>query len=103
VTNENDCDLSPTPFLLIFIISTELLHFVYHHGLRLRIPALRMVWDKQPLAETLRRLDVMGIGTLVFDPCANRTRQGDFLDVMQHNVENLSTAYPLPKQGACRR
>ncbi|MEA2078383.1 MAG: hypothetical protein U9P00_00720 [Pseudomonadota bacterium] len=62
-------------------------------------PAQWMIWEKQAVPETLRRLDAMGIGTLVFDSCANRPRQGDFLDVMQHNVQNLSEAYPLPEQG----
>jgi len=41
----------------------------------------------------------MGIGPLVFDPCANRLRQGDLLDVMQQNMQNLDRAYPLPEQG----
>jgi len=61
-------------------------------------PAQWMIWEKQPMPEIARRLDAMGIGTLVFDPCANRPRQGDFLDVMQQNVQNLSKAYPLPEQ-----
>ena len=56
-------------------------------------PAQWMMWEKQPAAGTLKQLDAMGIGVLVFDPCANRPRQGDFLDVMQHNVQNLSRAY----------
>ncbi|MEN8761769.1 MAG: metal ABC transporter substrate-binding protein [Thiogranum sp.] len=62
-------------------------------------PAQWMIWEKQPVAETGRRLDSMSIGTLVFDPCANRPRQGDFLGVMQQNVRNLSKAYALPEQG----
>jgi len=62
-------------------------------------PAQWMIWEKQPVAEINRRLDTMNIRTLVFDPCANRPGQGDFLDVMQQNVQNLSEAYPLPKQG----
>jgi zinc transport system substrate-binding protein len=62
-------------------------------------PAQWMIWEKQPVPEIVRRLDTMNIGTLVFDPCANRPGQGDFLDVMQQNVQNLSEAYPLPKQG----
>jgi len=64
-----------------------------------RFPAQWMIWEKQPVAETGRRLDSMSIGTLVFDPCANRPRQGDFLGVMQQNVRNLSKAYALPEQG----
>jgi len=62
-------------------------------------PAQWMIWEKQPVPEIAGRLDDMGIGTLVLDPCANRPRQGDFLDVMQHNVQNLSEAYPLSEQG----
>jgi len=58
-----------------------------------RFPAQWMIWEKQPVAETGRRLDSMSIGTLVFDPCANRPGQGDFLSVMQQNVQNLSKAY----------
>ena len=57
-------------------------------------PAQWMLWEKQPALETRRRLEAMGISTLVFDPCANRPEQGDFLEVMQHNVRNLSRAYP---------
>jgi zinc transport system substrate-binding protein len=62
-------------------------------------PAQWMIWEKQPLPEIARRLETMNIGTLVFDPCANRPGQGDFLDVMQQNVRNLSKAYTLPEQG----
>jgi len=62
-------------------------------------PAQWMIWEKQPVPEIAGRLDAMGIRTLVFDPCANRPRQGDFLDVMQQNVQNLSKAYPLLIQG----
>jgi len=62
-------------------------------------PAQWMFWEKQPVPEIVRRLDAMGIGTLVFNPCANHPRQGDFLDVMQQNVQNLSEAYSLPEQG----
>jgi zinc transport system substrate-binding protein len=62
-------------------------------------PAQWMIWEKQPVPEITGRLDAMGIGTLVFDPCGNRPRQGDFLDVMQQNVQNLSKAYPLLIQG----
>lgn len=63
------------------------------------LPAQWMIWEQQPVPEIAGRLDAMGIGTLVFDPCANRPRQGDFLDVMQQNVRNLSEAYPLLIQG----
>jgi zinc transport system substrate-binding protein len=58
-----------------------------------RFPAQWMIWEKRPLSEISERLDAMGIATLVFDPTANRPPQGDFLEVMQQNVGNLSRAY----------
>ena len=56
-------------------------------------PAQWMLWEKQPVSATITRLDAMGIGVLVFDPCAGRPEQGDFLSVMQQNIENLKKAY----------
>lgn len=41
----------------------------------------------------LRGLAQMGIGSLVFDPCANRPEQGDFLSVMKTNVAQLRLAF----------
>jgi zinc transport system substrate-binding protein len=35
----------------------------------------------------------MGIESVVFDPCANRPEDGDFLTVMKRNMEELKTAY----------
>jgi len=52
-----------------------------------------MLWEKQPLPEIAQQLDSMGIGIAVFDPCANRPANGDFLSVMQQNIANLRRAY----------
>ncbi len=55
--------------------------------------ALWMIWEKQPLSEAVTRLDSVGIGVLVFDPCAGRPEQGDFLSVMQQNIRNMKKAW----------
>lgn len=56
-------------------------------------PAGWMLWQRQPLQETAARLKTMDIDVLVFDPCAARPGQGDFLSVMKRNVLNLGKAY----------
>jgi zinc transport system substrate-binding protein len=56
-------------------------------------PAEWMLWEKQPLPEIEEKLDTMGIGIVVFDPCANRPASGDFLKVMRQNIANLQRAY----------
>ena len=55
-------------------------------------PADWMLWEKQPLPEIAQQLDTMGIGMVVFDPCANRPAKGDFLSVMQDNITILRKA-----------
>jgi zinc transport system substrate-binding protein len=52
-----------------------------------------MIWEGAPNPETERRLREMGIRSLVFDPCANRPEQGDFLSVMRRNVDDLAAAF----------
>ena len=56
-------------------------------------PALWMLWQDAPSAEIRARLQSLGIGVVVFQSCANRPPQGDFLDVMQRNLENLKTVF----------
>ena len=56
-------------------------------------PAQWMIWEKQPLSKTVTRLDSMGIDVLVFDTCAGRPEQGDFLSVMQQNIRNMKKAW----------
>lgn len=51
-----------------------------------------MIWEAKPSDEIVARLKQMGIGSVVFDPCANRPEKGDFLGVMRQNVENLGQA-----------
>jgi zinc transport system substrate-binding protein len=56
-------------------------------------PANWMIWEGEPMKESAQRLQAFGIHSLVFDPCGNAPNQGDFLSVMQQNLENLSPAF----------
>ena len=47
------------------------------HGFQLLIPGFRVA---------------TGVCSIVFDPTGNRPKQGDFMAVMQQNIENLATA-----------
>ena len=61
--------------------------------LHVRHPSQWMVWEAEPLVESVTRLEGMGVQSVVFDPCGNRPEEGDFLTVMRKNVENLRTAF----------
>jgi zinc transport system substrate-binding protein len=56
---------------------------------RERFLANWMLWEQQPLSAIEEKLRSIGIGIAVFDPCARRPAEGDFLKVMQRNVDNL--------------
>jgi len=48
-----------------------------------------MVWEGEPIDATVERLEAMGIGSLVYAPCASAPREGDFLSVMLANAAAL--------------
>ncbi len=52
-------------------------------------PAKRMLWEGQPLEKTRKTLQELGVETLVYDPCGNKPEEGDFLEVMRRNVDQL--------------
>ena len=52
-----------------------------------------MIWEVKPESGTVAKLKSIGIVSLVFDPCGNAPDQGDFLSVMEKNVENLKLAF----------
>jgi len=56
-------------------------------------PAKWMIWEGIPMDEVVKRLEEMGIKSLVFDPCGNAPEQGDFSSVMNQNLENLKAAF----------
>lgn len=51
-----------------------------------------MLWESEPTLATRAELDKRGIGVIVFSPCANRPRVGDYLSVMRSNVEAVRAA-----------
>jgi len=56
-------------------------------------PARWMLWEGKPMKATVEHLESIGINRLVFDPCGNVPHKGDFLTVMQQNVDNLKPAF----------
>jgi len=52
-------------------------------------PAKLMLWEAQPLPETVARLEQLGLRCVVLEPCGNAPSSGDFLDIMRANVERL--------------
>ena len=59
-----------------------------------RIPAAKwLLWEGRPEAASAAQLKQMGIGSIVFEPCANAPAQGDFLSVMKKNLNALKRAF----------
>jgi zinc transport system substrate-binding protein len=56
-------------------------------------PAQWMIWEGEPMDEVVKRLETLGVKSLVFDPCGNTPEEGDFLSVMKRNMENLEAAF----------
>ena len=54
-----------------------------------------MIWEDEPLPDTVSRLEGMGIESLVFRPCGNRPAEGSFVSVMLDNVMALERAFPV--------
>ena len=49
-------------------------------------PAKWMIWEGEPLDETVQHLQVLGISSVVIDPCGNRPESGDFVSEMEANL-----------------
>ncbi|MBW2998708.1 metal ABC transporter substrate-binding protein [Candidatus Woesearchaeota archaeon] len=56
-------------------------------------PAKYMIWEGEPLQESINKLEEMGIKSIVFDPLGNRPDEGDFMDGMNQNVDNLEEIF----------
>jgi len=52
-------------------------------------PAKWMLWEGEPLEETVAGLAEIGVDSVVFDPCGNRPEDGDYLAVMTANAAAL--------------
>ena len=55
-------------------------------------PAEWMIWEGEPLPESIEKLKDLGISSLVVNPCGNQPEEGDWLSVMQANVAELRRA-----------
>jgi len=55
-------------------------------------PAAWMLWEAEPLPETVSMLAERGVGSLVFAPCGNVPDGGDLMDVMRANAVALESA-----------
>ena len=58
-------------------------------------PARWMIWEGEPVQASVDKLKTLGVDSLVFDPCGNVPARGDFMTVMQRNVEDLRRAFPM--------
>lgn len=52
-----------------------------------------MIWEGEPAKESVDKLDMIGLKSVVFDPCGNVPDSGDFMTVMKANVEALEKAF----------
>ncbi len=65
-------------------------------------PARWMIWEGPPPDETAARLESRGVACLVFYPCGNTPPEGDYLSVMQANIQRLkqiSAGHATPAAG----
>jgi zinc transport system substrate-binding protein len=54
-----------------------------------------MLWEGEPAEATMKRLEAMGIGSVVLAPCGSPPAEGDFLSLMRANAEALRNAEEL--------
>ena len=50
------------------------------------------IWEAEPNAQALDRMSALGLTNVIFPPFANRPAEGDFLTVMQANLQNIRAA-----------
>lgn len=56
-------------------------------------PASWMIWEGEPHPQSVKRLRGMDVESIVFNPAGTRPEQGDFISVMQQNVNNLQRVF----------
>ena len=60
-------------------------------------PARWMIWEDEPLEQTAQRLAALGVGSVVFAPAENTPDEGDYLQVMYQNLQNLEAVFDSPE------
>lgn len=53
-------------------------------------PARHILWESAPRAETVDRLQELGLTSVVFSPCEQPPEEGDYLSVMRENLLRLA-------------
>ena len=53
-----------------------------------------MVWETQPISETVDQLKKNGVETVIFNPCTFPPDDGDFISEMEANIKRLQYANP---------
>jgi len=56
-------------------------------------PAAWMIWEGDPLAESVEKLNEMNVQGVVFSPCFAKPDKGDFLSVKNQNIDNLAVIF----------
>jgi len=51
-----------------------------------------MIWEDEPLEETKSMLNDLNVLVAVFNPCANTPETGDFMGIMNENLQQLKQA-----------
>jgi zinc transport system substrate-binding protein len=52
-------------------------------------PSRWMIWEAQPVVRSRQQLKLMGIDSIIFNPCYSASPDGDFLVTMENNLKNL--------------
>lgn len=52
-------------------------------------PATLMIWEASPCESIIEQLKQLDLEYSVFYPCGNKPKQGDYLTVMEENIERL--------------
>jgi zinc transport system substrate-binding protein len=63
-------------------------------AIRKEHPAKIMLWEGEPDKAIARKLLEQGVSSVVFDPCGNRSDEGNWLLVNQANLARLSKVMP---------
>ncbi len=57
-----------------------------------------MLWEARPLDEVSKRLGERGIACVIFEPCGNLPSEGNYVEVMRRNLDQLRRAANLPQE-----
>ncbi len=52
-----------------------------------------MLWEDSPISELEKQLLNLDVKILVFKPCSNMPTEGDFLSIMNNNINNLISVF----------